>query len=446
MNKHALAVAVGAALLGTGTALAAPFNSVDPRSMGMGGAGVAVANTATAPFFNPSLLAITNEKDDFAFELPMAGVRAYDPEDLFGSVDDFQEADLIGQIEVDISTAEATPTDSTGYHQIAADATLLASDPDVGFEVVNDKPIQAEAGLATVIGIPSKKFGTALVVNTWATVGGRARYSEEDKQVLLGLAADVEAFADCMDNPTPTCAAQPYTYVDPVTGDVTFDTSTLTSGVDVRGLMLAEVGLSFGREFTVLGAPIAFGITPKYVRATTIDYSATVENADQDDIQDENYTHEQTNFNVDLGVAHDFRNGWRGGLVVKNLLEQEYDLVYTDPTTDVETKTGAITLSPQARAGVSYQNNWLTAALDVDLTENDPVGFEDATRYVAIGTELNAADWAQLRLGYRVDTVNGERNVTSAGLGLSPFGVHLDMTVAGNANEIGAAVQFGFRF
>jgi hypothetical protein len=103
-------------------------------------------------------------------------------------------------------------------------------------------------------------------------------------------------------------------------------------------------------------------------------------------------------------------------------------------------------VAPQGRAGVSYSNGWLTAALDADLTENEGVGFEENTQYISLGTELNAADWAQVRLGHRIDTVNEKRSVSSAGVGFSPFGVHFDLAVAGNAYELGAAFQMGFRF
>jgi hypothetical protein len=104
-------------------------------------------------------------------------------------------------------------------------------------------------------------------------------------------------------------------------------------------------------------------------------------------------------------------------------------------------------LKPQARIGVSHSNSWSTVALDVDLTKNSPTGFSDSTQYVAIGGELSAWGWAQIRAGYRMDMVNSDRSVYSLGLGLSPFRVvHLDLAVAGNDNEIGASFQFGVDF
>jgi len=42
--------------------------------------------------------------------------------------------------------------------------------------------------------------------------------------------------------------------------------------------------------------------------------------------------------------------------------------------------------------------------------------------------------------------VNSDRNVASAGIGLSPFGVHIDPGVAGNENEVAASLQLDYQF
>jgi hypothetical protein len=56
----------------------------------------------------------------------------------------------------------------------------------------------------------------------------------------------------------------------------------------------------------------------------------------------------------------------------------------------------------------------------------------------------------QIRLGYRhnlSDIPTGfEPNIMTAGLGMTPFGVDLDLAVAGNGNELGVAMKLGFRF
>ncbi|MGE0082503.1 MAG: conjugal transfer protein TraF [Thiohalomonadaceae bacterium] len=486
MTKQRLAVAVCATCLGVGAAHAAPFNSFDPRSMAMGGAGAAVGNTATAPFFNPSLLSTTGHDDDFAMELPIVGTRLHDPDEFLDSVDKFQDNpelviddELVLNTSVDDAKAAfaainalnpASPTYVNDVQAAAATAAAalgttstsgtVSGDTrrlNAGFATLGGRALNLELGVGTVIGIPSRKFGGALVFNSWNAASAIVKY--EDAGLLDSLANDAATFATSLDN-VATCA-DPASCQSALTpppglthiqqdgdGNLVLDfdpDEDIKSTVELRGISLNEVGLSLSREFNIGGSKFALGVTPKYVRAITLNYKASVNKASDEDIDADDYTHETTNFNMDLGVAKDFENGWRAGMVVKNAIAQTYDLMRKDAS-GVKVKTGEIELKPQMRAGVSYQNSWLTAGLDVDLSENAPIGFEDETRYVSLGMELNALDWAQVRLGYRADTVNSDRSIASVGLGLSPFGVHFDLAVAASDKELGAAAQFGVRF
>ena len=454
MNKQLVSLLSGSAMLLGMTALhAAPFNSFDPKTMAMGGAGVAVANPGTAPFFNPALLSIAEESDDFALELPIVGARAYDPDEFGDAVDDFQAKDYITKLD---NSVNALIPDPLSYRNVANDTLNLNN----GLKTLDGKPIQAEAGAAIVVGIPSRKFGMAFSASGSASFDGVINYTEEDSQLLVGIAQDTNAVSDCINaNLLVPGSCDPavdltLTYVDPTTDTVLnadgqpFDPNTdISSNADIRGLILGEVGLSFSRELTFGETKLAVGLTPKYVKAIVFDYNANVDSADDSDADSDNYTHEYSNFNLDIGLAKDFQNGWRSGFVVKNVFSQDYEAYNTDPVTGVESKTGnKVSIKPQARIGVSRTTSWTTLALDVDLTENDPLGLGEKSRYVAFGAEFNAFRLLQLRAGYRADTVNSERNVVSAGIGASPLGIHIDLGVAGNDNEVGAALQIGFRF
>ncbi|OYW79902.1 MAG: hypothetical protein B7Z26_07315, partial [Asticcacaulis sp. 32-58-5] len=111
---------------------------------------------------------------------------------------------------------------------------------------------------------------------------------------------------------------------------------------------------------------------------------------------------------------------------------------------------GKVELNPQFRAGVAYNGDWTSIALDVDLVENDPVAFENATQYASLGVELDVFSFLQLRAGYRTNMSASDANVASVGLGLSPFGVHLDIAAMANPSkpekEAGVAMELGFYF
>lgn len=435
MSLNIQRIAMAALLITCSTAaLALPFSSFDTRSMAMGGAGVAVGGPDAAPLFNPALLSVSKDEDDFALILPTIGVRVSDPENLRDSVDQFNNNDSIGALNTAIANLNAAVTPgaiTAAANQVSAAITNVSSQ----LTTLSNKPITVDGGIATVVGIPSKNFGVAFFANGIVATGGLFKYN--DATVLANLAA---ASSLCATDPVVNSASC-------VTVE-NFNTNSLTSGINFKGVALGEMGFSLSRMFNIFNHDVALGITPKIVKAQLFDAQLKVSDSNtQTNVTGADYIAEYGLVNFDLGAAKSYSNGWRTGFVIKNVIPQTLDFkrAPTPGTTPVATGEQLV-LKPQARIGVSHANSWSTVALDVDLTRNDPAGFENATRYIALGGELNAFDWAQLRAGYRIDTENSARNVTSIGLGFSPFGVHADLAVAGNADEIGASFQLGFRF
>jgi len=169
------------------------------------------------------------------------------------------------------------------------------------------------------------------------------------------------------------------------------------------------------------------------VQVTTFDYQIDVNTADLDLNQG---TRDSSNFNVDIGLAKDFGNGWKSGFAVKNLISQEYVTVLGNK----------VNIEPQARVGVSHSTEWVTVALDVDLNAADPVAYEAQTQYAALGAELNIFKTVQIRIGYRHNMKDSDTSVPTVGLGFSLFGAHVALAAAANDNEIALSGQLGFRF
>lgn len=433
-SSHMKLAASAALLMSSSVALAIPFGSFDTRSMAMGGAGVAVGGADAAPLFNPALLSVTKEEDDFALMIPTIGVRVSDPDNLRDSMKAFDDGKYIDKLQTSV---DALNTAITGGNQITiqnAANLVTANLRAVSDQLVtlSDKPITADVGVATVVAIPSKTLGTAFYANGTATAGGVFQYRDKDtldNLITLSL----------------SCATDPVINATDCNNLATYKTTTMASGLHVKGVQLSEIGFAFSHEFNIMEHNVALGITPKIVKSKLYDVMIL---ANSNTTSADDYKAEYSNFNFDLGAAKDYGNGWRTGFVVKNVLPQTLDFkkAPTPGTTPVATGE-KLSLRPQARIGASHANSWSTVALDVDLTRNDPAGLESATQYIALGGELDAWGWAQLRAGYRVDMVNSARNVTSVGLGIAPFGVvHIDLAYAGNANEFGASIQLGLHF
>jgi hypothetical protein len=226
-----------------------------------------------------------------------------------------------------------------------------------------------------------------------------------------------------------------------------FSSSQLNSGINFRGVALGEVGFSVSRVFYIHNRSVAFGITPKYVKAQLYDAPISVNSSNQSNITAGDYLAEYSYLNLDVGVAKYIRRGWRVGMVVKNVIPQT--LAFKNAPTPGATPVANgnyLYLRPQVRAGFSHSNDWAAFAMDLDLTRNDPAGLEHETQYLSLGGELSAWRTAQIRAGYRADLINSARSLLSLGLGFSPFGVRADVAVAGNANELGVSLQVGFRY
>ena len=82
----------------------------------------------------------------------------------------------------------------------------------------------------------------------------------------------------------------------------------------------------------------------------------------------------------------------------------------------------------------------------MDLVKNKATGFDPASQNISLGAEFNVLDFLQLRAGYRYNISDSNTNAAALGVGLSPFGVHMDLAVEGSDREVGVGLQFGFRF
>ncbi len=398
---------------------ATSFGTFDPRSMAMGGAGVAAGTSANASFYNPALLAAAKNGENFSIELPVIGVRVADPDDLVDNLDEFQDNNYIDNFSaaVDQWNSAVTPAQLL----TAKDAVVAAgTDLVAGLQTLSDRALQGEANAGMVVAIPNKRVGAAFHVNARAMGGALLEVTQ----------SDVDAFNAVIDGLNTNNLAA---IVDPGTGDLIDPTDTLTSTVQGRGVVLTEAGVSLAREFSLAGHPVAVGVTPKYVRVDTFDYMADVDTAD---ISVDEGEKSYSDFNFDVGIAHQYSNGWKTGVVVKNVIPQEYATMLGN-TIEVE---------PQLRVGLAYENQSLTVAADLDVIENDAAGFDSPTQFLAVGAEWNAWNLLQLRAGYRHNISDSDTSSAALGFGISPFGAHFDLAVVGSSDEVGVGMQLGFRF
>jgi hypothetical protein len=495
MSKHYLKLSAIAALLVSNTvAQAMPFNSFDPRSMSMGGAGVAVGDPSIAPFFNPAMLTATDPSKKYSIEFPIIGMRLFDPSNMHTNLSTL--SDNITALSASINTvnANSSSTSPSVIALVPGNMTSVANNIDkVNNSLISlsNQPLQGEFGAATVIGIPGKNWGMAFYADAWGAMGGTLEY--KDATTLSNLSTDVKTAANVLSgatsaasNPAAQAACTAVLAGNGLPADVTtcvnyaaslnnlsgslstasqavnFNTNTqMASQIHIRGVAVSETGLSISHNFLIADHAWSFGLTPKIMNLQLFDAKLAANNGNStSSVTGSDYLAQYNTVNFDLGAAKSYNNGWRTGLVVKNVIPQTFEFknALTPGATPVANGS-TLTMNPQVRVGVSRENSWSTLAVDIDVTKNNPAGLETQSQFVALGGELSAWGWAQLRAGYRYDLVNPAQAVVSLGFGLSPripyFKPHFDLAITGspdvftnaaNATQVGASLKAGFNF
>ena len=409
------------------TLFAQSFGTFDPRAMAMGGTGVSSATSANAGYYNPALLSLAQE-GYFSIEAPVFGLRYADPDDLETALDVYQAAKYEDALAAAINTFN-TSANVTEYQNNAPAVATALTNLKTGLNTLSSKEVIVEANLGFVIGIPNHTVGIGIMTNTRVMGGVVLNISDADNALLD---AYIEEINDVVVSGTPDTLLSIYSG-----GDLLDPDASLSSTFNARGAVIKETGISLAKDFEIFGYPIVFGITPKSVEVTTFDYAMDLETADFDEDKGKKT---YSNSNLDIGIATYLGYGVRFGTVVKNVSKKTY-----------ETALGnQIEIKPQVRAGLSHHTRWTILAIDADITENDPLGFEEKTQYIGAGIEINVFDTLQLRAGVkhnRVATVTArDKNVTSFGFGVSPLGIHVDAAYAASDLEKAIAIQLGFRF
>ncbi|WP_166263897.1 conjugal transfer protein TraF [Marinobacter caseinilyticus] len=413
-----LSLAIGLSLASSLTfAGAQTFNTA--RSLAMGGTGVAAAHPASANSANPAMLAADHHdwSDDFGLILPSVNARFADEEETGDQIDAIQ--DTIDRFQ---------GIDKTSSPQEARDA---AGDLRRQLNAFDKDTVRVDAAVGLSVALPSKTLAVGVFANASLRATARGDFDQDDEQYL----ADLE-----------TATAAELLLAD------------LDRDLESRGRLLAtavsEFGISFARAFALAnGNRLQLGVSPKYVQLRTFQYTETVSGFEDNDVDRDEYETDKSSFNFDLGAVYSFgeTRQWNAGVVVKNMIPMALDSAASRPQLGEQIRT--YELDPRVTVGIAHTGEFHTVTADWDLTKTKAFGFEDDTRWVAIGAEFDAFRYAQLRLGARHnlssnDSSNGieESTQLTFGIGLSPFGARLDIAGLVSDTDTGAAIELGAAF
>lgn len=431
LNARSGAVVI-ALLCAPGAALATPFGLFDARAMAMGGAGVSAGSTSSAPYFNPALLSAARRKSTAAIDMTVA-VRAHDPQSLLDDTERVESS--FNGVENALDAFNAGPPGNSVSRQAAAGQLAASLGPfrDT-FRTVSNKSLELNAFASPLtITRPGKDLGWALFGNGRADAGARFVFASSDDALLASYQAAAQRYANTGSNADLAALCAQFGTVSG--GRCTLEEPDFASRIEVRGIVVREIGASFSREFHGRSTNWSLGITPKYLKVSTLDYSLSPQ--DEEEVDFDTGRKDYSSFNFDLGAAKDLGSGFRAGLVGKNMISRSY-------TTVLDNK---IELKPQYRLGLSHHSSWRTFALDIDLNKTKPLAFEQESQFVGLGFEFDVWNYVQLRAGYRADLAGNYDGISSLGFGLSLGWLHLDAALARRGNdELIGALQAGLRF
>jgi hypothetical protein len=221
-------------------------------------------------------------------------------------------------------------------------------------------------------------------------------------------------------------------------GDVLTAPTTYASTLAQRGFRVAENGVAAALPMEAEKGwmhNLAVGFAAKFMLVEAYGYEDTLRTAEVDINRTGLKTGSQ--FTFDLGVLKEI-GVWKLGVVVKSLLPGNFEYGSSGDKFRIE---------PQLRAGFAYQSRYSILELDIDLTENKPVGFALPSQIAALGWEWQTWRWLTLRAGYQQNLTGDEAAYGSLGLGVI-FGdaVYLDVAgFTGNEGE-GLSAQLGVQF
>jgi len=413
---------------------------LDPRSMAMGGTGVAASTKFNASSHNPALIAFNRgNKPDKIHISASLGTRELHNYDLENDIRNYQESDTEKDFLDAVETATDTPEDinkvrTTGeklkktlkamnlssYREDETSAfSLLVDTNPVTINFFTRREIRE---MITILDIDDNVISTT--INS---------FLDPDNVELPGGNLDVR--------------------IEPTVDSTYFEIKEF--GATVATTNVYDYNM-----------PIAWGFTPKLIEMNGSHISTKISDYDVANPVEERISSGLLEWNLDVGFAM---------LLTDDFLEQELGLdgfwlegewvfgmsgmnLFPTDFTPFGAGQANPTLPGNKRAiqalyqlGLAHYRENFMITMDIELSEHEVFDFEGLTRFLSIGGEYYWRDDLHIRAGIRINTVQTEgagqdTDTLSAGFLYQPHGFSIEAAVMGNDVEVGATVGFGLTF
>ena len=447
------------------TSSAEEWSMYGPRAEGMGGAGVAVADGATAHYWNPGA---TSKNDKSGLYIPF-GLTTAAEGDIIGALDKVAQLGSTinwSTMATKIDSGGLTPAEAGKLLNFFSLSAAELNKKGQGFLVNSTAGLSFAVGSFTVFGnnfmnmnLDPQGDDTHLLLNTGAsaitdTVGSTVLGSPLNAALASNIAGQSWWIANSGGGATTTVQANNFVYLaewqgadtsDPAVqqalllmaqnlagGDPSLSVNNNETGVIINGFILNEIGFSYSKEFLdIIGQTLSVGANLKIMEGQSyykeIKYSDLEGTGDlMNNVSDKENTKSSTTFGIDVGALVSFSEMFQGGLVIRNLNSPKF--AYAGK--------GDVVLDPQTRAGVAMNLGMITLAADYDVTKNKSSllkGYE--SQMFAMGAEVNLIGALKLRMG-TVQNMASSNSASALTYGLGLNLILLDLDLAGTmAND-----------
>ncbi|GLS27021.1 hypothetical protein GCM10007877_27400 [Marinibactrum halimedae] len=397
------------------------YGIYDARGLGMGGTATAIGSTDNGLFYNPALLALHDGDEDKTRDgrIYFPVITAEISRSVFDAVD-IEEDELDERLTDSVNEFNNSQTINNALAVVDSADELLRA-----ISELNDESLFANGFSGLSITEPGDREGGGFYIGARVIGGAFPDVTEED----LALLEDYTEALLFVGSSGEEGVAHPELFN--ADGSLIDPTDSLTSTATAAGLAIAEVGVSFAKEYNLFGHPIAVGVTPKFMILRTFDAQLDLDTGNIDsDVSDENLRA----LNFDFGMATEFADYYRFGLSVKDVISKDFD-----------SETGqTVTLEPKTRMGLGYVRNTWQVGMDVDVTKVDIIGTNLSTQDLSLGGEWNVWGPVFLRGGYRYDIEETRDDIYSLGVGLQFRRFVFDFAASDGNGARGVSLQMGY--
>ena len=419
------------------TALSGYKAYLDPRSMAMGGTGVASSTKFNASAHNPALIAFNRgSKPDKIHISASLGTRELYNEDLNKDIRSYEKSDRRQEFldAVEDKDFQATKSSASALKKQLKDINQSSyrSDELSAFSLLVDTdPVTIN-------------FFTRREIREMTTI------LNKDPGLIDRITAKVG------DNDANDIALS--------------DAEQLLDSeihVDNTYFEISEIGVTVATTNVIdYNMPISWGFTPKLIQFNASHVSDEAVDYDTNNPPKEQPSESNLEWNLDVGFAMLFTDDflreefgldgfwlegeWVFGMSGMNLFPTDIS-TYSPARKSDEFPAGKPAIQALYQIGLAHYREKFMVTMDIELTEDEVFNFEGNTRFLSFGGEYYWRDDFHLRGGFRynlasTDDAAKERATLSTGFLYQPRAFSIEAAAMISDVEVGGTVGFGLAF